>query len=104
MSFACSSPAGGMLFGVSGLLLLIKRGVRVLLTYGTHFEKHTGELILIHCTIYIPSLEEVGMAIEALRAHAAPGSNGIAAILLQKGGDGATALIHGAIAKVWRKG
>ena len=51
-----------------------------------------------------PSLEEVGMAIEALRAHAAPGSNGIAAILLQKGGDGATALIHGAIAAVWRKG
>ena len=23
MSFACSSPAGGMLFGVSGLLLLL---------------------------------------------------------------------------------
>ena len=44
------------------------------------------------------------MAIEALRAHAAPGSNGIAAILLQEGGDGVTALIHGAIAKVWRKG
>ena len=44
------------------------------------------------------------MAIEALRAHTAPGSNGIAAILLQKGGDGASALIHGAIAKVWRKG
>ena len=41
------------------------------------------------------------MAIEALRAHAAPGSNGIATILLQ---NGATALIHGAIAKVWRKG
>ena len=36
--------------------------------------------------------------------HHAPGSNGIAAILLQKGGDGTTALIHGAIAKVWRKG
>ena len=34
------------------------------------------------------------MAIEALRAHAAPGSNGIAAILLQKGGEGATALIY----------
>ena len=51
-----------------------------------------------------PSLEEVGMAIEALRAHAAPGSNGLAAILLQKGGDGATALIHRAITAVWRKG
>ena len=44
------------------------------------------------------------MAIEALRAHAAPGSTGITAVLLQKGGEGATSLIHGAIAKVWRKG
>ena len=44
------------------------------------------------------------MAIEALRTHAAPGSNRIAAILLQKGGEGAMSLIHGAIAEVWRKG
>ena len=44
------------------------------------------------------------MAIEALRAHTAPGSNGITAILLQKGGEGATSLIHGAITEVWRKG
>ena len=48
-----------------------------------------------------PSLEEVGMAFDALRAHAAPGSNGIAAI---QGGEGAMSLIHGAIAAVWRKG
>ena len=27
----------------------------------------------------------------------------ITAILLQKGGEGATSLIHGAIAEVWRK-
>ena len=50
------------------------------------------------------SLEEVRMAIQALRAGSASGDNGLATTLLKKGGPGATTLIHTAITAVWRSG
>ena len=46
MSFACSSPAGGMLFGVSGLLLLLLIRLRngQILDFATAF-KYLGSFV-----------------------------------------------------------
>ena len=43
-------------------------------------------------------------AIQALRSGSAPGDNGLATILLKKGGPGVTTLIHTAITAAWRSG
>ena len=75
MSFACSSPAGGMLFGVSGLLLLL---LLILLSkqinnsniYGQNLQEHTtghrtaggAAGSCTHCQGFVRSLHGVGGA------------------------------------------